>query len=179
MFLFVLDLAGAMALCLAGFGIYVITMRALFAPPKRDRQPEISTFAANAKTTMSYAPKNNIEPLKSGVAVLALGSDAFAARMVLAQQATVSIDAQYYIWDDGVTGRLLLGALFQAANRGVLVRLLIDDNGILGLDQALAALDAHPLIEVRIFNPFVLRRARILNLSFDFFRLNRRMHNKS
>lgn len=175
------DLAVIMAVTLMGFGIYVAAMRAVFLRPLGDGEPEVSTFAANAKSAMALAHAAQIaaHPLQSGVAVLTNGADAFAARMALARAATVSIDAQYYIWDDGVTGRLLLGALLQAAERGVLVRILLDDNGIRGLDQALAALDAHPLIEVRIFNPFVLRHSRMLNYSFDFFRLNRRMHNKS
>lgn len=166
---------------IAGYGLYVIAMRAIFAQPSRAPEPEVSTFAANALSKMARAmePQIAAHPLQSGIAVLTIGSDAFAARMTLAARATVSIDAQYYIWDDGVTGRLLLGALADAAARGVKVRILVDDNGIAGLDQALAALEAHPLIEVRLFNPFVLRRARLLNYSFDFFRLNRRMHNKS
>lgn len=158
-----------------------MAMRSLFALPMRDAEAEVSTFAANAKSALAtaYTPLIKAHPLQSGIAVLNVGADAFAARMHLAAQATVSIDAQYYIWDEGVTGRLLLGALLDAAGRGVLVRLLVDDNGIEGLDQALAALNAHPKIEVRIFNPFVLRKSRMLNYSFDFFRLNRRMHNKS
>lgn len=181
MFGFLWDLAAGLTVFLAVFGLYVIAMRAMFARPLRHAEPEISTFAANAHSIMAKAMQEEIaaHPLQSGIAVLTIGSDAFAARMALAARATVSIDAQYYIWDDGVTGRLLLGALADAAARGVKVRLLLDDNGIEGLDQALAALDAHPMIEVRIFNPFVLRRARMWNYSFDFFRLNRRMHNKS
>jgi cardiolipin synthase C len=175
------DFALGVVIIAAGFGLYVIAMRAVFVQPLRRAERDTSTFAANAQSALAkeMAPQIAAHPLQSGVAVLNLGSDAFAARMALAATATVSIDAQYYIWDDGVTGRLLLGALQDAANRGVSVRILVDDNGTMGLDQALAALDAHPLIEVRIFNPFVLRRARFLNYSFDFFRLNRRMHNKS
>ena len=170
-----------LAVGLGIFGLYVVAMRGLFALPQRHAEAEVSTYAANAKSALAiaYAPQIAAHGLQSGVAVLTVGADAFAARMHLAAKASVSIDAQYYIWDEGVTGRLLLGALLAAAGRGVSVRLLVDDNGILGLDQALAALNAHPLIAVRVFNPFVLRQARMLNYSFDFFRLNRRMHNKS
>lgn len=175
------DFAVGVMVIAAGFGLFVMAMRSAFPRPLRAPEAEVSTFAANATSTMAraYAPQIAAHPLQSGVAVLTMGADAFAARMVLAASATVSIDAQYYIWDDGVTGRLLLGALLAAAERGVVVRLLVDDNGIEGLDQALAALNQHPLIAVRIFNPFALRRARLLNYCFDFFRLNRRMHNKS
>ena len=76
-------------------------------------------------------------------------------------------------------GHLLLDALRRAADRGVRVRLLLDDNNTAGLDEILAALDAHKGIEVRLFNPFRRRRARWLDYLTDFSRLNRRMHNKS
>lgn len=74
---------------------------------------------------------------------------------------------------------LLFKALKDAANSGVRVRLLIDDNNTAGLDATLAALDAHPNIEVRLFNPFTTRRPHWLGYLTDFARLNRRMHNKS
>ena len=77
-----------------------------------------------------------------------------------------------------MTGTLLFNGLYKAAERGVRVRLLLDDGNTSGLDPILAALDAHPNIEVRLFNPFVVRDVRLLNF-FDFSRLNRRMHNKS
>lgn len=118
-------------------------------------------------------------PGRSGVYPLTSGQDAFTVRLRLAQTAERSIDAQYYIWRDDLTGKLLYRALFDAAERGVRVRLLLDDNRTSGLDPLLAALDAHPNIEVRLFNPFVLRRARLLGYLTDFMRLNRRMHSKS
>lgn len=118
-------------------------------------------------------------PGKSGVAPLIHGPDSFAARMVLTEAAEASIDARYYIWQNDQTGILLLEALRNAADRGVRVRLLLDDNGIPDLDPELAELDVHPNIEVRIFNPFVLRSPRILSYLLDFRRINRRMHNKS
>jgi putative cardiolipin synthase len=74
---------------------------------------------------------------------------------------------------------MLLDELRRAAERGVRVRLLLDDNGIAGLDGDLAALDALPNVEVRLFNPFILRTPKWLGYAFDFVRLNRRMHNKS
>ena len=58
------------------------------------------------------------------------------------------------------------------------MRLLLDDNNTSGLDTTLAALDAHPNIGVRLFNPFVIRKPRTIGYVTDFFRLNRRMHNK-
>lgn len=115
----------------------------------------------------------------TGIASLRNGLDAFSARILLANAAVSSIDAQYYIWRDDMTGHLMLKALLRAADRGVRVRLLLDDNGIDRLDSVLAALDAHPEIEVRLYNPFVLRRFKRLSFAFDFFRLNHRMHNKA
>ena len=70
-------------------------------------------------------------------------------------------------------------ALWQAAERGVRVRLLLDDHNTKGLDPTLAALDAHPNLEVRLYNPVLQRDARALNFLTDFARVNRRMHNKS
>jgi cardiolipin synthase C len=118
-------------------------------------------------------------PEKSGVVPLAEGRDAFAARAFLADAAERTIDVQYYIWHNDMSGTLLLRALHRAAERGVRVRLLLDDNSTIGLDVLFAALDTHPNIEVRLFNPFKHRRWRTLNYLTDFARLNRRMHNKS
>ena len=86
---------------------------------------------------------------------------------------------QYYIWRNDISGRLLFNLIYLAAERGVRVRLLLDDNNTRGLDDLLLALDSHPNIEVRLFNPFVLRKWRALGYLTDFARLNRRMHNKS
>lgn len=115
----------------------------------------------------------------SGVHMLNDGRDAFAARILLARAATRSLDIQYYIWHGDLSGTLMLEAVRQAADRGVRVRMLLDDNGVTGLDTVLAALDRHPNIEVRLFNPFVLRKPKMLGYLADFLRLNRRMHNKS
>jgi len=110
---------------------------------------------------------------------LANARDAFAARALLAKAAERSLDVQYYIWHKDLTGSLLFEALRKAADRGVRIRLLLDDNNTSGLDTALAGLDSHPNIEVRLFNPFVIRWSRAIGYVTDFFRLNRRMHNKS
>jgi putative cardiolipin synthase len=115
----------------------------------------------------------------SGIHALADGRAAFASRVLLADTAERSLDVQYYIWHDDLSGTLMLDALARAAQRGVRVRLLLDDNGATGLDSALAVLDAEPDIEVRLFNPFVQRKFRSLGYLTDFSRLNRRMHNKS
>jgi putative cardiolipin synthase len=114
----------------------------------------------------------------SGIYPLSNSRDAFAARARLAEVAERTLDVQYYIWEKDMAGTLLFEALHAAADRGVRVRLLLDDNATPGLDPFLAALDSHPKIEVRLFNPFVIRKPRIGYLT-DFSRANRRMHNKS
>jgi putative cardiolipin synthase len=118
-------------------------------------------------------------PGQSGVHPLRAGMDGFLARMALADVAERSLDAQYFIWQADTTGRLLADRLVRAADRGVRVRLLLDDLYTAGLDRGLGALDQHPNVEVRIFNPFGLRDARTLDFLSSFGRLNRRMHNKS
>jgi putative cardiolipin synthase len=118
-------------------------------------------------------------PGLSGVHLLSDGVDAFAARLLLARAAERTLDLQYYIWHGDRTGTLMLEAAHEAAQRGVRVRLLLDDNGITGLDHILSALNDHPNIEVRLFNPFRIRFPKAIGFVADFARLNRRMHNKS
>ncbi|NYT63776.1 phospholipase D family protein [Alcaligenaceae bacterium] len=127
----------------------------------------------------AISPLAAAHPGKSGIAPLANPLDAFAARALLAEAAVSTLDVQYYIWHKDLTGTLLFQALHAAADRGVHVRLLLDDNNTPGLDATLAALDSHPNIEVRLFNPFVIRSQRWIGYVTDFSRLNRRMHNKS
>lgn len=117
-------------------------------------------------------------PQQSGVRPLIDAREAFAARMLLARNAQYSLDLQYYIWRNDRTGTLLFEALHEAADRGVKVRLLLDDHSTGGLDAVLIALQSHPNIEVRLYNPLKLRRPRWINYLYDFARLNRRMHNK-
>ena len=115
----------------------------------------------------------------SGFVFLLDGIDALAARLVAARKAERSIDAQYYLINNDTVGFAFIGALLRAADRGVRVRLLLDDIQTQGYDVGLAALDAHPNFEVRIFNPFAGRSSRIGDGLTDFSRINRRMHNKS
>lgn len=127
----------------------------------------------------AIGPRAAAHPGRSGIHTLLDSRDAFAARVLLAQAAERTLDVQYYIWRNDLSGTLLFDALREAADRGVRVRLLLDDNNTHGLDAILAALDSHTNIEVRLFNPFVVRGFRTLGYVSDFARLNRRMHNKS
>lgn len=135
--------------------------------------------AADTTLGRALAPTLLRQPALSGVLALDNAMDAFAARVLLIDAAERSIDIQYYIWRDDITGNLLLHALHKAAQRGVRVRLLLDDNGISGLDHKLAALNKQPGVEVRLFNPFPFRTWKQLGFITDFSRLNKRMHNKS
>jgi putative cardiolipin synthase len=149
-------------------------------PPPGDR-PYSSALADTAGTRLgrALAPALAAHPGQTGIHPLDNGRDAFAARVVLARAAERSLDVQYYIWRADTTGGLLLEELWRAAERGVRVRLLLDDNNTGGLDEAIATLDAHPSIEVRLFNPYANRSFRLGELIGSFARLNRRMHNKS
>lgn len=133
----------------------------------------------DTKVAQALAPLEAAHPGQSGIYMLRDGREAFAARAVLANAAQRSLDVQYYIWHNDITGVLLFQSLAAAADRGVRVRLLLDDNNTKDLDATLAMLDAHPNIEVRLFNPFAIRSVRTLGYLTDFSRLNRRMHNKS
>lgn len=117
---------------------------------------------------------------QSGFRLLITGRDAFSTRMAMAAFAERTLDLQYYIWEHDTTGLLLLGALVDAADRGVRVRMLLDD--IYGSDERdlrLAALDAHPNVEIRSFNPLARRTLRLLDFAIDGDRINYRMHNKT
>jgi len=133
-----------------------------------------------AKTALGAAVRQQLaaHPGNSGFLPVPNGVDALLWRVALAAAAERSLDVQYYIWHDDLTGRLFADALLRAADRGVRVRVLIDDVGTSPDDSQLAALDTHPNIEIRIFNPVASRSARGLGMLSDFSRVNRRMHNK-
>lgn len=123
-------------------------------------------------------PQAKRHPNLTGIRALSNPHDAFAARALLTQVAEKTLDIQYYIWRKDITGTLLLEALHEAAERGVRVRLLLDDNGTSKLDKELTALAQHANIQVRLFNPFRIRHPKWLGFITNFTRANRRMHDK-
>ncbi|CAM5475263.1 phospholipase D family protein [Rhodanobacter lindaniclasticus] len=127
------------------------------------------------------APYLATHPGETAATLLPGGLDAFAARAASARLAGRSLDLQYYMWHDDLVGHLLAREVYAAAERGVRVRLLLDDINTKGLDPALLALDAHPNIEVRLYNPFRNRSGvwRLLEMVQRFFSVNHRMHNKA
>jgi len=119
----------------------------------------------------------------SGVRLMPLGAFSLDARIQLARRATRSLDVQYYVIENDRTGRLLLTQLRDAAQRGVRVRLLVDDLYTAHTDALLRGLASYPNVEVHLFNPFCCARSsgpagRFAASLFDFGRLNHRMHNK-
>lgn len=119
---------------------------------------------------------------ESGLSLISSNIDAFATRALGAEMAERSLDLMYYIWDGDMTGRMLMDSVYQAAERGVRVRILLDDIGFSGDDAALRALDSHANIEVRIFNPTRARGTglrRGLEMALRMFSVTRRMHNKA
>ncbi len=133
----------------------------------------------NGRIGHAISRLTHTHPDQSGIYPLSDGLDAFAARMKLADLAEQTLDLQYYIWNKDMSGMLMYSVVQRAADRGVRVRLLLDDNNTRGLDKILLALDQHPNIEVRLFNAFQTRAVRAFSYLTDFARLNRRMHNKS
>jgi putative cardiolipin synthase len=149
-------------------------------PQQVERKPS-TTMLETAQTQLgkALAPALVANPGKSGFHPVGDGADAFVARVALARAAQKTLDVQYYIYHVDNTGVALLGEILAAADRGVRVRLLLDDIHVAGRDDALAVLDSHPNIEVKLFNPFAHRDARWIDLLTDYSRVNRRMHNKS
>ncbi len=158
----------------------LLLLRLIYRPPSLAGRSISAAIPLSDRTTMGRATLAQAEGRDhaSGVVALNDGVDAFGARIALIRGAEETLDLQYYIWQRDLTGLILLEEIWKAAARGVRVRLLLDDNGISGLDPDLAALNALPTVEVRLFNPFILRRPKALGYAFDFVRLNRRMHNK-
>lgn len=174
----------------AGFALLVLLASALAYRSWR-------RYARRARGAPSYAlpkdgPKTNLDQLfedaqtgytgETGLAGLFDNTAAFAARAHAAQQAGRSLDLMYYIWETDLTGWLLLHDVVTAADRGVRVRLLLDDVTVQGYDPTFLALNQHPNIEVRLFNPIRNRGhigLRALEFALGLSRFNRRLHCKA
>ncbi len=160
------------------------TITGCAALPTNFDRPHSTAFDRPVETALGrlFAPAIEQNRPESGFLVVDTGEEAFSQRAMLADAAERSIDAQYYIWNSDTMGKLMAERMLRAAERGVRVRVLLDDLSVGDRDPQLLALNAHPNIEVRVFNPFT-EEARFglqkwLVFLFDFGRLNRRMHNK-
>lgn len=155
------------------------------APLRTDfvKEPSAALPAVTDTASARYIQSElDLHPGQSGFRLLANGTNALLSRVALADHAERSIDLQYFIFDDDATGRLVAQRLMAAADRGVRVRILLDDFELSGKYALLDALNLHPNISVRVFNPFRARAAepiKAIELLLEFRRLNRRMHNKS
>lgn len=143
------------------------------------RSPSSAILDADQTTlAQRIAPAAEQHPGESGFVLYNTGEGAIQARVALADVAQSSIDAQYYLWASDSIGRVLLARVIAAADRGVRVRLLIDDYEATGHDTAFEVLHSHPNIEVRVFNPYARGTMRFFQYFGRFNELNRRMHNK-
>jgi cardiolipin synthase C len=170
---------------ISAFLAVLALVSACSSPPEDPEKIETRSLANPAGTELGrlVAADAARHQDKSGVVVLDTGRQGFNSRIALAGAARQTLDAQYYIWNNDTTGVLLAAQLLQAAERGVRVRLLLDDYGLGNKDAAISALAAHPFVSVRVYNPFNagFRTGARKWGSFllGFSRLNRRMHSKT
>lgn len=160
----------------------VVGVPACSTLPKQYPQPIQNAFDIN---TSSTSLAKIIEPLReknknlTGYHILYDPLEALAARIHLIDRAEKTLDLQYYIWDNDKIGALALHSIIKAADRGVQVRLLVDDNNAKKMEGIYLALDQHVNISVKLYNPYKFRHYRAMDMVLDLKRINRRMHNKS
>ena len=165
--LFALSKNSMLRLAILGFCL-VLSACATLPPAEPVTEPVVRiTDTNNELAKVVSALRTNRDNL-TGIYPLSDSHDSFAARASLIQAAEHTLDLQYYIWHNDASGQLLARALMQAADRGVKVRLLLDDNNTNGLDALMLRLDAHPNIQVRLFNPFVNRKFRFVGYLTEF-----------
>jgi putative cardiolipin synthase len=154
--------------------------------------PPGSDFPKTASTALPYPDQTRLGRQfensardhggASAFRILSTGVDGFLTRAQMINAAERTLDLQYFIFRQDETGQLLTDALLRAADRGVRVRVLIDDGDTLEGDEQIAALGSHPQIEIRIYNPFAYRghteMFRAVEFAFTASRLDYRMHNK-
>jgi putative cardiolipin synthase len=175
----------AHAVIALGVAVLILLGGCASLPPGLDAPKPESTALAHPETTAlgrQVQTQASRHAGLSGFRLLVDGTDSFALRLSLARRAQRTIDAQYFIFRQDDTGKLLLAALGEAADRGVRVRLLIDDAIAHEDDSVITPLAAHPNIEIRIYNPYVVRGElgafRWAEFALEGQRLNYRMHNK-
>ena len=168
--------------CITVFpSIAVLLLSACVSMPPNDDLVASKAMTNTDNTTMGVGVVEAVAQNdgKTGVLLLDSGLNAFVARAVLAAAAERSLDVQYYLFHRDLSGRLLLDQLLKAADRGVRVRLLVDDMDMADADLGVAMIDAHPNMEMRLFNPFARNRTRMSQYVSRFGSVTRRMHNKS
>ncbi len=161
--------------------LFVLVVSGCASLPDDYQRTESSALQDYQSTSFGarFARLETEHPGESGFTLVRYGRMAFNTRIGMIDLAEKTVDLQVYIWEVDETGLMLVERLMRAANRGVRVRLLIDDMGAGAKDEGLASLDAYPNIEVRLFNPFANRGFTALDFITDLDRVNHRMHNKS
>jgi putative cardiolipin synthase len=165
--------------------ILLLSLLAGCAPlPPRPALPDVTAIAPTQATPLDQmtGPLEAEHAGQSAFRLVVEGTEAFVTRVQSARLAARSLDVQSYIWHMDLTGRYFVQELLLAADRGVRVRLLLDDMDARNESAMFAGLSAHPNIEVRTFNPFASRQGAlrfIAEATTSFERINRRMHNKS
>ena len=157
-------------------------------PEQVEVEPTVAVTAADSGPLYQTARSVNGRFEEPNAAMLVSSAkEAMELRLAMIDSATVSLDAQYFVWSGDSSGNLLLDRFLQAADRGVRVRILVDDLYLLsnssmsGPDVVLAAIDSHPNIELKVFNPGQYRSGTMGiagNFAGYFKDFNRRMHNK-
>jgi len=140
---------------------------------------EVITNTADTYLGKEVTEWTTAHPGKSGFYPLAAGIDAFGVRLALIDRAELTIDAQYFLMKPDSAGRLFAEKLLEAADRGVRVRLLLDDIFTTVNDHAFEVINQHPNIELRLFNPIGRGGIHVVSYLGNFKLANRRMHNKS
>lgn len=149
-------------------------------PEDFEKQPSHAYTDTDATSLgRARAGERAANPDKAGAYLLDNGLDAYVARVALAEAAERSLDVQYYLFHADLTGYMLAHQLVKAAERGVRVRLLVDDMDMSGRDFSMSKIDAHPNIEIRIFNPFARNVGRAGQFVSRLGSVTRRMHNKA
>lgn len=167
------------------FAVCLVTACASLPPATSLERPATHALSDPEATPLgqALAPLVAAHAGQSGFRLLTDGTDALQMRITLARAATKTLDLQYYIATEDTTGRLLLAAALYAADRGVRVRLLVDDLNFKDTRRLMAALSTHPQIEVRVFNPFGSEHTSVFSRTETFLtridRFTRRMHNKA
>ncbi|HWK84290.1 MAG TPA: phospholipase D family protein [Caldimonas sp.] len=151
-------------------------------PPRPAEPPTLAIAPGNETTLQRVAVASTRDFLESGFQLLPVATASLEARLALAARAEKTLDLQYFEWSNDPTGRYLLKTLRLAAERGVRVRVLVDDLHSSGADTLLAGLAAFDNAQVRLFNPFVRNRGslafKLASSLDDLGRVNHRMHNK-
>ncbi|WP_439108044.1 phospholipase D family protein [Congregibacter sp.] len=164
----------------AGFLLLTLVLSACstvdFEAPRDASYADVDT--SDTRLGRRLAPLREARHPESGFTPLFRGVDALSARLLAIGLAEKTLDVQYYLVGNDPIGAVFFEALLSAADRGVRVRLLIDDIGTGDIEEQLGPLDSHPNVELRLFNPFASRNTRGFD-GWDLYRLSRRMHNNT